>query len=330
MRDRFASAVSGIFTLAAFGCSAAIAPAQRRDGVGTAPVVGAFCSRRAQDPPRTVLERPCGTIFAVLTDGARTVVLEGPERRFEEATAAHPVLSHAYVRLLPAAFGGAVDDAMTAHLDQAARDPRPDLLALAMQYVAGAPPILESGLQIAGDADYGPLPQSGHGQRTEGADFNDYLGVPWTYADGTVDRPESRQLRSLDCSGFMRMIWGYRAGMPLGPGAMTAGSGAIPRRVVQMAKANLGVTVIAAGFPAPAAQLPKLQVGDIVFFDADPADGTDADHVGMVLGVDTGGHVRFISSRKGANGPTMGDTRGASVLDGHGLYARSLTLARRW
>jgi cell wall-associated NlpC family hydrolase len=128
----------------------------------------------------------------------------------------------------------------------------------------------------------------------------------------------------------MRMIWGYRAGMPLGPGAMTAGAGAIPRRVVQMAKANLGVTVIAAGFAASAAQLRTLQAGDIVFFDADPADGTAADHVGMVLGLDTGGHLRFISSRKGANGPTLGDTRGASVLDGHGLYARALRLARRW
>ena len=263
----------------------------------------------------------------MLTDRARTVVLAGPERRFEEATAAHPVLTRAVVRLLPAPFTGAVDAALAARLDQAAHDGRPDLLALAMQYVAGAPPILENGRQIAGDADYGP--PSDDGQRAEGADFNDYLGIPWTYPDGTVDRPESHQLRSLDCSGFMRMIWGYRAGMPLGPGAVTDGS-AIPRRVVQMLQANLGVTIIAPGIAAPARELAKLQAGDLVFFDADPADGPGADHVGMVLGPDAGGHLRFISSRKGANGPTMGDTRGASILDGHGLYARSFNRARRW
>ncbi|HET6280981.1 MAG TPA: NlpC/P60 family protein, partial [Polyangia bacterium] len=224
-------------------------------------------------------------------------------------------------------FTGTVDEALAAHLDRAARDPRPDLLALAMQYVAGAPPILENGLQIAGDADYGPL--SDDGQRAEGADFNDYLGVPWTYRDGTFDRPESRQLRSLDCSGFMRMIWGYRAGMPLGPVDVTDGS-VIPRRVVQMSQANLGVTIITNARAALASELAKLQAGDLVFFDADPADGPGADHVGMVLGLDTGGHLRFISSRKGANGPTLGDTRGASILDGQGLYARSFDLARRW
>jgi cell wall-associated NlpC family hydrolase len=72
-----------------------------------------------------------------------------------------------------------------------------------------------------------------------------------------------------------------------------------------------------------------VQAGDLVFFDADPEDGPAVDHVGLYLGRDDGGHLRFLSSRKGANGPTLGDTRGASLLDGAGLYARAFRSARR-
>ena len=75
--------------------------------------------------------------------------------------------------------------------------------------------------------------------------------------------------------------------------------------------------------------LDRLHVGDLVFFDADPDDGPALDHVGMYLGRDSAGHRRFISSRKGANGPTMGDVKGASILDGTGLYARAFRSARR-
>jgi hypothetical protein len=52
--------------------------------------------------------------------------------------------------------------------------------------------------------------------------------------------------------------------------------------------------------------------------------------VGMVLGWDTAGHLRFVSSRKSANGPTFGDTKGPSILDGSALYARTLRSARRF
>jgi hypothetical protein len=73
----------------------------------------------------------------------------------------------------------------------------------------------------------------------------------------------------------------------------------------------------------------RLVAGDLLFFDADPNDGTRIDHVGMYLGLDVGHHHRFISSRKGANGPTLGDYRGKSILDGAGLYARSFRAVRR-
>jgi hypothetical protein len=49
----------------------------------------------------------------------------------------------------------------------------------------------------------------------------------------------------------------------------------------------------------------------------------------MYLGLDAGDHQRFISSRKGANGPTMGDFKGKSILDGTGLYARAFRAVRR-
>ncbi|MEA2699612.1 MAG: hypothetical protein QOI66_3883, partial [Myxococcales bacterium] len=249
--------------------------------------------------------------------------LVGPERRFAEPSARDAVLTRAWVRALPAPFGGALNATTVAWLESALVDQSPDLLALAMQYVEGAPPIFDDQhLQIAGDADYGPLADGG--TRKEGADFNDYLGASWSFPDGSIRRPHRLLLRSLDCSGFIRMLWGYRSGLPLARGAVSDGR-AIPRRAVQMAASAPGV-VIATG---AGAAFDRLQPGDLVLFDADPLDGPAIDHVGMFLDKDQGGHLRFISSRKGANGPTLGDTRGASILDGGGLYARSFRLARR-
>ena len=73
----------------------------------------------------------------------------------------------------------------------------------------------------------------------------------------------------------------------------------------------------------------QIGIGDLVFFDADESDGTRIDHIGMYLGLDAGKHHRFISSRKGANGPTLGDYKGKSILDGTGLYARAFRAIRR-
>jgi cell wall-associated NlpC family hydrolase len=276
--------------------------------------VAPFCTHRLADPPRTAVERPCGTAVALLTDGARSALLGGPERRFAEPSAAAAVLTDAWVRVLPAPFGGTLDPATAAWVDRATRDQAPDVLALAMQYIDGAPAVLDNGMQIAGDADYGPLTDLG--ARLEGADFNDYLGLRWSYPDGTVDRPRGEMFRSVDCSGYMRMIWGFRSGLPLAPGPATT---ALPRRAVQMAASAPGVTI----------SLDVLQTGDLLFFDADPDDGPAIDHVGMFLGRDGEGHLRFISSRKSANGPTLGDLHGASVLDGPGLYAHAFRTAHR-
>jgi hypothetical protein len=117
-----------------------------------------------------------GRWLATFTDGARTVLLAGPRRSFAEGRAA---VSHAkWVRSHPSPFVGRLDrgwlrEALAANAARVA-----DVLAIAMQYVRDAPPLHdENGLQIAGDAHYGPGDEA---NREEGSDFNDYLGVTAT------------------------------------------------------------------------------------------------------------------------------------------------------
>jgi hypothetical protein len=289
----------------------------------TTPSFEPFCSHRATDPARTIVERPCGTPRAVLTDGARSVVLTRGERVLAEPGVPSSVRTSDWVRVLPAAFGGTLDDAQARWLDASLADDQPDLLAMALEYIQGAPPLVVKGLQIAGDAGYGPLGDGG--VRLEGADFNDYLGLRWIYPDGTVGHVRGDMAHDLDCSGYMRMLWGYRAGLPLASGPSNT---ALSRRAVQLEASTFGVTIIASSEP-PALHLDRLGTGDLVFFDADPGDGPAVDHVGMYLGLDQAGRHRFISSRKTADGPTLGDDGGVSLLDGGGLYARAFRSVRR-
>jgi hypothetical protein len=288
-----------------------------------------FATRALRDPQRLELRSSQGRWLATLTQGARSVVCSGPSRRFSERglNVTHTI----WVRALPKPFAGTVDSAWLQRAMAANARRQPDLLALAMQYLDGAPPLRERGLQIAGDAAYGPLVD---GERQEGSDFNDYLGVDWTYADGSVDKAEPLQLRCLDCSGFVRMVWGLRRhapnGAPVMPLARLASSDGttLPRRAAQMAARAPGV-LIERNRGAQLRDFSRLAVGDLVLFDADPDDGTAIDHVGFYLGLDDDDHHRFVSSRKGANGPTMADVRGKSILDGGQLYARSFRAVRR-
>ena len=268
--------------------------------------------------------------LATFTIGAFTVVLAGPRRRFSEGGAS--VTHTRWVRTYPVPFGGdvALDWLQEALAANASRTP--DVLAIAIQYIRGAPVIHEGGLQIAGDARYGPGPEN---KRRERSDFNDYLGVTWQYPDEPDDPPDPSRFRCLDCSGYMRIIWGYRHHM--------AGSGyedrlplsfaprpdhsAIPRRSYQIYKSAPGVIILRKR--KPILDFSPLEVGDLVFFDADAEDGSRIDHVGMYLGRDSDRRRRFISSRKKRNGPTLSDYKGPSLLDGNGLYARSFCAARR-
>lgn len=285
----------------------------------TNPGVQAFTIRRLTDPARSVVFDASGARIATFTDGARTVALAGPPRRFAERATPAIVETTTWVRLLDAPFRGSVNRRW---LLAALRDRSPDIFAMASQYTTGAPPIKDrDGRQIAGDASYGPPGPDG---RQEGSDFNDYLGIHWIYPEG-IDDPEPKQFRCLDCSGYMRMIWGYRSGIPM---SSEPDGTSLPRRAVQMVDDAPGVMVI----PDSGVRTrdhARLGPGDLVFFDVSGNDGDAIDHVGMYLGLDTAGHYRFISSRKGADGPTMGDTGGKSILDGNGLYARGFRAARR-
>ena len=261
--------------------------------------------RRLTDPDRTEVMDTRRRRVASFTDGATTVTSSGPRRRFSEPAAADAVTHAVWVRTLPKPFTGAVDEAWLTAALQANELRVPDVLAIAMQYVSGAAAVLDGPLQIAGDAEYGPLVD---GAREEGADFNDYLGVPWTYADA-VDRPETRQFRCLDCSGFVRMVWGYRHSLPGQPRrdrvpltlAPASSRRAMPRRAFEIFQSAPGVVTIEDD-GGQVQDLSALAVGDLVFFDADDGDGPQLDHVGIYLGVDAAGIT--VSSRA-ARAPTV-------------------------
>ncbi|WP_050670531.1 PKD domain-containing protein [Luteipulveratus halotolerans] len=240
------------------------------------------------------------------------------------------------VRVLPSPFGGIVTADLQSWLAQALVDTSEDVLDIAAAFTPAAAVATRGVVQVRGPASYGPYSTDGTGGRQEGGDLNDYMNLTWDYA-GTKDAPEADQaaVRSLDCSGFVRMVYG-----PAGAGLkVTNGNGggtAIPRiSKDQVGSTAPGVQIIAhTGAVAPdPALIATLQVGDIIGFDAtsDPEEEEgQVDHVGIYLGLDVNGHPRFISSRKTPNGPTMSDTGGNSTIDGTGLYARAWRSARRY
>lgn len=136
--------------------------------------------------------------------------------------------------------------------------------------------------------------------------------------------------KSLDCSGFVRMVLGYRTRYPL-MSSDTSGDG-LPRTANGMARSDEGADVLPlTGVSAddrPSA-IDQLQPGDLVFFKLDARTKDRLDHVGIVLGYDTEGHLIFVSSREEINGPTIGDVGGVSRLDGNGYYAKTLRSAKR-
>jgi cell wall-associated NlpC family hydrolase len=272
------------------------------------------------DPGQSVVTDQAGGWLATFTRGSRTVTLAGPPRTFSETTAASPVVTSVYVRLLPEPFDGSVDEQW---LQTNRSDTSPDLLAIAAQYLQDAPAIFDAtGQKIAGDAGYGPLRPDG--TREEGSDYSDYLMAPETRQD--VRKPtNNRRAGDMDCSGYVRMVFGYRGGVPM---SKTTSDGSLPRRAFQILESGPG-TLVSPDHGTKLERLSKIQAGDLVFFDAEPDKAGEVDHVGIYLGPDTTGHPRFISSRKGADGPTMGDLNGRSTLDGRGLYADSLRAVRR-
>jgi cell wall-associated NlpC family hydrolase len=176
-----------------------------------------------------------------------------------------------------------------------------------------------------GDASFGPPPPPGS-PPIENNDFYDYLGVDWSFVDGARREPDPVRYGTVDCSGFVRLVYGFRAGYPLIP-TNDRGPG-LPRRARGMAENGPGVTLLpdTGGIPT---DLGVLQAGDLLFFDLDKTPDGRTDHVAIYLGRDESGGHRFVSSRVRADGPTLGDLGGTSLLDDGGYYAGSFRSAKR-
>ena len=289
-----------------------------------------YTYRRASDPARTEMSSLDGKPVAVMTDDARTVHLYGPERTFAERRFTRvTVTTDIYVRLAPQAWhqGAEREGWFTAWLPVALADRSPDVLAIAMQYTYDTPPSKDaSGRQIGGDAAFGPLSDIDPDGRAENSDFYDYLGIPWKFPDMAEVKPSRTHFQSLDCSGFLRMVYGYRMGYPT-RGTNNPGPG-LPRQAFAIANIGPGVQLMP-NTGRRARGLDRLLPGDMVFFNAGQVATTNIEHSGIYLGVDSRGHHRFISSRSQANGPTMGDLGGDSLLDGTGYWASRWRTARR-
>lgn len=224
-------------------------------------------------------------------------------------------------------FDGAIDRFQLLEMIKGENE---DLLQIAMQFINGAVDIYNGqGYKIRGDAHYGP--RDTDGSLIEGSDFNDYMGITWTYVDSGDDPNEPAQIGCLDCSGYVRMCFG-----PVGLGMPVRVSGndgnAIPRvSYQQMDPTSPGVTIIPNTGVVPT-DFTALQVGDVVGFDADSDEGTSSqiDHVGIYLGVDANDDYIFVSSRKSIDGPTFSVSGGASKLNGSGLYATTFRVAKRF
>ncbi|MGW2640858.1 NlpC/P60 family protein [Streptomyces sp. NPDC001348] len=307
-------------------------------GAGIRVRSGPLYFERIGNPARTVARDRHGTLVATFTDGASTAVLTGPSRTFAEPrTTSARVVTRSWVRLLPKAWarGAERSDWFRTWLRSRLGSRDPDILATAFDYVAGAPARkTAAGVTYSGAARYTPSTPSDSGRAVRGkskertgSDFYDYLGIPWTFPDAVTRRPEKDRARSVDSSGYVRLVYGYRSGFPLNSRDGAAGNG-LQRTPDAIARGRLGVPVIPLTDRRPAV-IQQLQPGDLVYFKTRELPGGRIGHIGIYLGLDTADHPRFISSRKSANGPTMGDKGGTSRLDGDGYYAQGLRGARR-
>ncbi|WP_327309548.1 NlpC/P60 family protein [Streptomyces sp. NBC_01298] len=244
-----------------------------------------------------------------------------------------PTVTHdKWIRVLDDPYDGGWTSDIEARIRHWAQDNSPDALAYSMMFGAHAPPVVDAtlGYQVYGQAGYGPLQPDG--KRFEFSDFNDYFGIDWDFPSGEHrDFPhfDIDETLNIDCSGFVRMVYGYRMGLPLTFDLDFDGLN-IPRRSRDMGPDGPGIIVAQATGAPPS--LSKIQIGDVVFFDADSGDEVSGqiDHDGIYIGQDTLGGYRFISSRKVADGPTFGDLGGPSLLDGGGFYADALRIIRRF
>ena len=321
------------------GAGSSASPAARATTRPGSSLSGPYVYQRRSDPDRTIVSTAAGTQVAVLTDGARTVAFTGPKRTFTEpTTTTATVTTDTWVRLAPQRWseGAQQDDWFESWFGEQAASTSPDLFGLYAQYAAGAPNRYQQSVRYAGAAKFGVLTSSEQGyenplgDRDDRADFYDYLGVSYEFPDG-VGKPHGEWYGDLDCSGLIRILYGYRMGHPmyLGDGP-SGGSDILPRHSYSIAAGGPGPMLFGGGASsAPSAEeLERLQPGDLMFF-AEGSDLSTVDHCGIYFGADQYGRRRFISSRMGANGPTFGDAAGMSVVNGTGFYTHTFRGARR-
>ncbi|WP_043683817.1 NlpC/P60 family protein [Streptomyces xylophagus] len=306
------------------------------DGAGTGSNTGKQTFERLSSPDRTVVRGSDGGTLATFTDGARTAVLTGPTRTFSERrTTESKVTTDAWVRVLPHTWQQGMEKSawFKSWFGKTLGDTSADVFAVAFQYSSAGAPAKHNAddVRYAGTAHFGPRNSKvanplDFAYYDEQSDFYDYLGVPWDF-DGTRVQPEQARYGCVDCSGFQRLVWGYRMGFPM-HNTNTKGTG-LPRRAYAIAAYGPGQVVIPHTGTKQATDLSILQPGDLVFF-AIIKDRPDfIDHVGIYMGLDDQGRHRFYSSRSAANGPTMGDLSGHALLDGTDFYARGFRSARR-
>ncbi|MER5960898.1 NlpC/P60 family protein [Streptomyces sp. NPDC002057] len=311
-----------------------------RDGTDT-PEDWRHTVRDPEQRPDRVFDAGALGVRALASKGA-TVPLEARIYDFVVASADWPdppVVCHdTWVRVLPEPFDGTWSPALEQRIRAWAGDTSPDALAYASMFRPYAPTVTDPALQgarVLGTSGYSDT--DGAGLRYVGADFHEYMGLAWTFpASGeSTGVPETKWRGNLDCSGFVRMVYGHHMGIPMVLHKKYNGLN-LPRESKRQATSGPG-TVVAKGTDAPPS-LAALRVGDVVFFDAptDPADNEATagvvDHTGIYVGRDQHGKLRFVSSRRTPNGPTMADLGAKSILNGAptDLYTKSLRVIRRF
>lgn len=297
-----------------------------------------------------------GVEVARFTDGCYTAGMTGPERSFTWSGGTHgsTVRTTTWLRTLPRPYAYTGTTAYsTAEISQWLDEARgvncgptgggqADLLDFSFEYDEGSPTVRDTtGQLVSSDAAYG-----------SGADFYDYLGLPWLPPDRTTPRqPDPKQYGTIDCSGFIRLVWGYRDNFPFAQGYdakvpltyAPAGGTSISRNSWEMYGSGPGRILVSfrsgssPSYGSPSAEeLSRLLPGDMVFFDTKNTVTTNPNyisHMGMYVGTDSLGNHRFLSSRDSLNGPTMGDNSVWSVLNassGHVYYALRFRAARRF
>lgn len=270
--------------------------------------------RRLADPDRHEVYDATDQWIATYTLGSFTVTYRGAHRVFHQNNAT--IAGDIWARMLPVPFDGRID---FAHLDEMRTDPSPDLLAIGAQYLDGVPPIYSGGIQLAGDSGYG---------EGIGSDFRDYLGITYVYSSGSIVSPRESRFLTMDCSGYLRMAFGYRGS----PYRIPFGTGGLPRTSNDQFFYGHGTVIIpyADAKPDPA-MLARLMPGDAVFFKSSDARDVLINHVGYYIGRDQNNRMRFIHSLSSyVDGPRFDVSPSLYVLDGNTSWPGYLRAVRRF